>query len=279
MSDDFKIMPMMQTTNTFTTEVRGTQFTYYLTGPIEAPENYVDLCNILRTAGPQDEVIIRINSRGGFVSSERMIVNAIMESQANVKGFIEYDCMSAATGVFLACSAHGWGEHIQFMAHCAWWGSVGKNPDVKSQTEFGIKQMEEEIETTYAGLLSPEEISQCNSGKEFWFGAKELEERMLRFYDYHAEQGCGNEDCSDCNQEELPSIDSIIEDAVASGVEKAVGNLLKKYDLVEKPKKVSGKPKKPEVNLLPEVLKDIQGQASELFKDLVKPGSTVDLNC
>jgi ATP-dependent protease ClpP protease subunit len=185
MSEDFKIMPMMQATNTFTTEVRGTQFTYYLTGPIEAPENYVDLCNILRTAGPQDEVIIRINSRGGFVSSERMIVNAIMESQANVKGFIEYDCMSAATGVFLACSAHGWGEHIQFMAHCAWWGSVGKNPDVKSQTEFGIKQMEEEIETTYQGLLSPEEITQCNDGKEFWFGAKELEERMMRFYDYH----------------------------------------------------------------------------------------------
>lgn len=239
MSDDFKLLPMMQATNTFTTEVRGTQFTYYLTGPIEAPENYVDLCNILRTAGPQDEVIIRINSRGGFVSSERMIVNAILESQANVKGFIEYDCMSAATGVFLACSAHGWGEHIQFMAHCAWWGSVGKNPDVKSQTEFGIKQMEEEIETTYAGLLSPEEISQCNDGKEFWFGAKELEERMMRFYDYHAEQGCGDESCTDCNQDSMPSIDSVIETAVASGVEQGLAAVLKKYELVERPKKPS----------------------------------------
>ena len=51
MSEDFRIMPMMQTGgNTFTTEVRGTQHTYYLTGPIEAPENYVDLCNILRTS-------------------------------------------------------------------------------------------------------------------------------------------------------------------------------------------------------------------------------------
>lgn len=241
MSEDFKITPMMQTTNTFTTEVRGTQFTYYLTGPIEAPENYVDLCNILRTAGPQDEVIIRINSRGGFVSSERMIVNAIMESQANVKGFIEYDCMSAATGVFLACSAHGWGEHIQFMAHCAWWGSVGKNPDIKSQTEFGLKQMEEEIETTYAGLLNPQEIQQCNDGKEFWFGAKELGERMKNFYEYHEslEQGCNDPECTSCSADEEEPIDflDMIDERISAGVEKGLDKILKKYDLTLKPEK------------------------------------------
>lgn len=181
-----KIIPLMQPNNIFTTEVRGTQYTYYLTGPIEEPEKYVDLCNILRTSGPQDEVVIRINSRGGIVSSERMIVNAIRESEALVKAFIEYDCMSAATGIFLAAHEHGWGEHIQFMAHCSWWASYGKNPDIKSQTEFGIRQMEEEIETTYSGLLSPEEIQQCNDGKEFWFNAKELERRMMDYYEHQA---------------------------------------------------------------------------------------------
>ena len=276
MSDDFRIMPMMQTGgNTFTTEVRGTQHTYYLTGPIEAPENYVDLCNILRTAGPQDEVIIRINSRGGFVSSERMIVNAIMESQANVKGFIEYDCMSAATGIFLACSEHGWGEHIQFMAHCSWWGSVGKNPDVKSQTEFGIKQMEEEIETTYAGLMTPEEIAQCNDGKEFWFGAKELEVRMSNFYEYHAEKGCDDPNCQECSGEAPPSIDSIITDAVAEGIEKGLSELLKKYTLTEKEK-----PKKaPRVKSLTDVLKDSKASATEIFKDISPPGSSIELDC
>ena len=248
MSDDFKILPMMQSTNIFTTEVRGSQHTYYLTGHIEAPENYVDLCNTLRTAGQQDEVIIRINSRGGFVSSERMIVNAIMESQANVKGFIEYDCMSAATGVFLACSEHGWGEHIQFMAHCSWWSSVGKNPDVKSQTEFGIKQMEEEIETTYAGLMSPEEITQCNDGKEFWFGAKELEVRMGNFYEYHAEKGCDDPDCNTCcSNEEVTQAEATLEEfdfdvmissAVEKGVNMAMAKVYKKYDLTPKVAKV-----------------------------------------
>lgn len=212
-------IPMSPAKNIFTTEVRGTQHTYYLTGPITEPENYVDLCNILRTSGPQDEVIIRINSRGGNIASERMLVNALEECEANTVGFIEYDCMSAATGVFLACKQHGWGKHIQFMAHCSWWGAIGKNPDIKSQTEFGLKQMEEEIVATYTGLLEESELVACNDGKEFWFGAKELERRMENFYEYQKSLpcDCGNPECSasqsqleDENFEEMLSIDEII---------------------------------------------------------------------
>lgn len=224
MSDEFKFTPMIQQNNIFTTEVRGTQYTYYITGPITEPENYVDLCNILRSCSPQDEVIIRLNSRGGYVSSERMIVNAIQESQAMVRGFIEYDCMSAATGVFLACHSHAWGEHIQFMAHCSWWGAVGKNPDIKSQTEFGIKQMEEEIVSTYSGLLNEDELLACNDGKEFWFGAKELEERMLKYYEYKDSLpcDCGQADCKnpattdgEFEEEEPFDIKSLIKEALA----------------------------------------------------------------
>lgn len=235
MSED-TFIPMFSQKNIFTTEVRGQQHTYYLTGPITEPENYVDLCNILRSSGPQDEILIRINSRGGAVSSERMIVNAIQESQANVVGFIEYDCMSAATGVFLACKQHGWAEHIQFMAHCAFWGSVGKNPDVKSQTEFGIKQLEEEITSTYQGLLSPEELIQCNEGKEFWFGAKELERRMENFYEYRNSLpcDCGSPECMaqqemlDEDFEEMLSIDKIVENAVTRALEAHEKNKLQK---------------------------------------------------
>lgn len=228
MSEDF--IPMFSPKNIFTTEVRGSQHTYYLTGPITEPENYVDLCNILRSSGSQDEILIRINSRGGSVASERMIVNAVQESEANVVGFIEYDCMSAATGIFLACKQHGWAPHIQFMAHCAWWGAIGKNPDIKSQTEFGLKQMEEEIISTYSGLLDDRELELCNEGKEFWFGAKELERRMENFYEYQKSQpcDCGSEDCpqnqrlSALEQEEdfedMPSIDEIVEQAVTKAL-------------------------------------------------------------
>jgi ATP-dependent protease ClpP protease subunit len=221
---DEQLIPIFPQKNIFTTEVRGQQHTYYLTGPITEPENYVDLCNTLRSSSPQDEIIIRINSCGGHVSSERMIVNAIQESQANVKGFIEYNCMSAATGIFLACREHDRGEHIQFMAHCAWWGAIGKNPDIKSQTEFGLKQMEEEINSTYSGLLSPEELVLCNNGKEYWFGAQELDERMVNFYTYQKENSkvCNDPDCTSCGEGPEASLESIIQEAVQKGVQAAL---------------------------------------------------------
>ena len=261
MSDDMKIIPMMQQSNMFTTEVRGQQHTFYITGPIGQPEEYIELCNTLRTCSPQDEVIIRLNSRGGLVSSERMIVNAVRESQATVRGFIEYDCMSAATGIFLACHIHGWAEHIQFMAHCSWWGAIGKNPDIKSQTEFGLRQMEEEIEATYTGLLSPEEIIQCNEGKEFWFGAKELEERMGSYYEYLESQGCGDSECPGCSAEpeEMETVDLLIEKAVESGVNKALDKLMKKYSLVEKEKVPSKKTAKAleQAKVIKEAHKDV----------------------
>jgi ATP-dependent protease ClpP protease subunit len=227
MSED-TFIPMFPPKNIFTTEVRGQQHTYYLTGPITEPENYVDLCNILRSSGPQDEILIRINSSGGSVATERMICNAIQESEANVVGFIEYACMSAATTVFLACKQHGWGPHIQFMIHCAWWSSFGKTPDIKSHTEFAHKQMEEEITSTYKGLLSDEELIQCNEGREFWFGAKELGTRMENFYEYQKSLpcDCGSPDCQagmpledEEDYDNMPTLESIVENAVAKALD------------------------------------------------------------
>jgi len=223
-------VPFFQPKNIFTTEVRGQQHTYYLTGPITEPENYVDLCNILRSSGPQDEILIRINSSGGSVATERMVCNAIEESEANVVGFIEYACMSAATGIFLSCKQHGWAPHIQFMVHCAWWSSYGKTPDIKSHTDFASKQMEEEITAIYSGLLDEDELKSCNDGKEFWFGAKELERRMESFYEYRQSLPCpcGDPSCGSStegpeeNEEDfdnMPTLEDMISSAVASGIE------------------------------------------------------------
>lgn len=252
MSEDF--IPMFSPKNIFTTEVRGSQHTYYLTGPITEPENYVDLCNILRSSGPQDEIIIRINSVGGSVFTERMICNAIAESEANVVGFIEYACMSAATTVFLACKQHAWGPHIQFMIHCAWWSSYGKTPDIKSHTDFALEQMKEEIIATYSGMLSEDELIQCNEGKEFWFGAKELERRMENFYEYQKSQpcDCGSDDCpqnqrlatleQEENFEDMPSIDEMVEQAVTKALiayDKQKDEAAKKLARKSKPKPVN----------------------------------------
>ena len=97
--------------------------------------------------------------------------------------------------------------------------------------------MEEEINTTYSGLLSSEELQQCNDGKEFWFGAKELEERMMKYYEYldslDEEYSCG--EC-DLDNDDDPKLDlfSMIKTAVREVMDEAT----------EKPKRPSSKTKK-----------------------------------
>ena len=133
------------------------------------------------------------------------------------------------------------------MAHCSWWGSVGKNPDIKSQTEFGLKQMEEEINTTYSGLLSPEELQQCNDGKEFWFGAKELEERMMNYYEYldSLDEECSCGECGLDNDPEATEGGFDLKDLIKQAVNEALAER-EAVKTTDKPaKRPSAKTKKP----------------------------------
>lgn len=238
MSDDFKLMPMIQQNKTFTTEFRGVRYDYYLTGPIGAAEDYLDLCNILRSASAQDEVIIRINCPGGSVNTGNMIINAINESEANVIGFIESECGSMATFIFLACHTWGVSEAAEFFAHTCSYGAWGKEHENFTQAEFLRKQQHKMTRKRYADFLDEDQIDRLLLGQDVYLDADEIMERLNTYAEARDSEGCGDPDCEGCSleQESMPSIDSIIEDAVASGVEKAVGNLLKKYDLIEKPK-------------------------------------------
>ena len=239
--EEMKIMPLLQQNKTFTTEFRGVRYDYYLTGAIGDPEDYLDLCNILRSAGSQDEVVIRINSQGGQVRTGNMIINAINESDATVIGFIESDCASMATYIFLACDTWGVSEAAEFMAHTCSYGAWGKENENFSQMEFMRRQQHKMIRTRYKDFLDEIQIETILSGGDIYLDADEIMER-LGSYSEARKQAC---DCPECQSlgegDESLDLMAIIEQNVAEGVEKALGNILKKYDLVEKPKPVRKK--------------------------------------
>ena len=149
---------MLQQNKTFTTEFRGVRYEYYLTGVIGDPEEYLDLCNILRSASSQDEVIIRFNTPGGQVRTGNMIINAINESEATVVGFIESDCGSMGTYIFLACHTWGVSEAAEFFCHTCSSGSYGKEHETYEQAVFLRKQQHKLMRKRYANFLTEEEI-------------------------------------------------------------------------------------------------------------------------
>ena len=129
-NSDFDILPMLpmsdMSSRLLRKEMVSTLYEYYLVDDIGEPSEYIELCDVLRSASPNDEVIIRFNSDGGLLSTGDMIINAINESQAHVHGYIEHACGSMATMIFLACHSWSLSETAEFFVHSASGGTVGE---------------------------------------------------------------------------------------------------------------------------------------------------------
>lgn len=239
--EEMKIMPMMQQNKTFTTEFRGVRYDYYLTGAIGDPEEYLDLCNILRTAGPQDEVIIRFNTPGGQVRTGNMIINAISESEATVVGFIESDCGSMGTYIFLACDTWAVSEAAEFFAHTCSYGTFGKESECFSQMEFMRKQQHKMIRKRYSNFLDEQQIETILLGGDIYLDSDEIMERLVGYAEARQAEGCGDENCTECGEQSEDSPFSI-QDMIKEAVTEAISDLRKDFDFVPKQKPTS-KPK------------------------------------
>lgn len=163
----------------------ATSYDYYLTGEIGEPQAYVDLCDILRNALPEDEITIRINSDGGLVSTGNQIINAIKASEAYVRGYIESSCGSMATMVFLACHAWAVSENAEFFIHTSSGGLFGKESETYAQSMFLRKKTQKMLTKAYSGFLSDAEIAKVLEGTDMYFDSEDVLERLDRFVAFH----------------------------------------------------------------------------------------------
>jgi ATP-dependent protease ClpP protease subunit len=269
MSDDMKILPMFQQNKTFTTEFRGVKYEYYLTGAIGAAEDYLDLCNILRSSTSQDEIVIRINCPGGSVNTGNMIINAIFESEANVVGFIESECGSMATFIFLACDTWGVSEAAEFFCHTCSYGNWGKEHECFAQAEFLRKQQHKMTRKRYSNFLDDDQIERLLLGQDVYLDADEIMDRLELYAEARDSQGCGDPNCEGCSQEPevQETVDDLIAEAVDVGITKALDKLMKKYVLTEK-EVVSKAPSKKTAKALEQakVIKEAHKELDEKLK-------------
>lgn len=242
-----KIVPLLQPSKVFATEVRGVRYDYYLTGPIGDAEDYIDLCNILRTATQQDEVIIRINSGGGQVATGNMIINAINESEANVIGFIESDCGSMATYIFLACHSWAVSDAAEFFAHTCSYGSWGKEHENFAHAEFLRKQQHKMARKRYKYFLTEEEIDRILAGQDVYLDADEIMERLPEYSEMREIEFMESQDVENSEKIEHKSLDELIADAVESTLHKVLDQrAAKEKKAAQKAKKASVATKKQE---------------------------------
>ena len=159
-------------------------YEYYLVGEITEEENYLDLCDALRSCSPQDDFIIRISSGGGLLSTANMIINAIKDSPANVHGYIEHNAGSAASLIYLACNNWSMSEDAELFVHTSSGGTFGKESETYEASVFYRKKLHKMMRKSYAGFLTESEIDQVLKGTDFYFDAEDISERLDNMVEY-----------------------------------------------------------------------------------------------
>lgn len=156
----------------------------FIDDDIGDPPMYRDVIHCLATCGDNDMVNILINSGGGRTDSVWQIIEAMKGCNGEVVATVIGAAYSAAS--MLACMAPECyiADSAEFMLHTAHYGSIGTVPNVKGQTDFATKQINKLLDLSYTGFLTPKELEDLKSGREYWFNAEEARERMERRYSH-----------------------------------------------------------------------------------------------
>jgi ATP-dependent protease ClpP protease subunit len=149
----------------------------YLTGAIEEPYHYNEMCYLLDTAEENTTVDIYLNTPGGIIDSAFMITNAIKNSKAKVIGHLSGTVASAGTLISMACDELDLTPHLSFMIHNYSGGMAGKGHEMKARQKFTDDHLNDAFKYYYSGFLSDEEMEKVIEGTDLWMGTDEVTER------------------------------------------------------------------------------------------------------
>jgi ATP-dependent protease ClpP protease subunit len=153
-------------------------YEFYLSGCITGPEDYIEWFNTIRSAGPQDEVKIYINSSGGDLNTALQFMRVLSETQATVICSVEGSCMSAATMIFLCADVFEVTPHSLFMFHNYSGGIFGKGGEIYDQAVFEREWSKQFLQHIYKNFLTSKEIDSLLENKDLWLHSEEVSNRV-----------------------------------------------------------------------------------------------------
>ena len=151
---------------------------FYLSGNIEDPSEYIAWFELMRNAGEHDVIQININSYGGDLFTAIQFMRAIADTQAHVICSVEGACMSAATMIFLCADTFEVSEHSMFMFHNYSSATFGKGGEMFDNIIHERKWSEHLLNRVYDGFLNKEEIASLLHNKDIWMDGEEVLKRL-----------------------------------------------------------------------------------------------------
>lgn len=256
---DFKFGAMPQKSNLFCTEgVDGNfMYDYYLIGPIEASSSeYVEMMQCLRSLSPNDVFVIHVNCCGGSVHAGEQILSAMKDSEGYIVASIEGEASSMATQICLHSDEVVISDGSMFLVHNLSAGAIGNFTSIEDTTAY-LKSLNNHLAELYSTLLTPEELSRVQHGRDVTLFAAEVRKRLETF-EYPRRKM--RED-RECGEEQSFSLEEMIKQAVAEGI---------KQHEAEKAKKEAKARKASERKPSPKLEKALE-QAKEIRENFEKP--------
>lgn len=158
-------------------DVENKNIKVYLTGAIDEPHNYNEMCYLLGAADTDTRVDIYLNTPGGIIDSAFMIANSILNSNALVVAHLSGTVASAGTLISMACDEVLPTPHLSFMIHNYSGGMAGKGHEMKARQKFTDDHLNEAFKSFYSGFLTDEEMERVIEGTDLWMGTEEVIER------------------------------------------------------------------------------------------------------
>lgn len=156
----------------------GVLYQFYLNNEITRNDVYVDMIQQIRMAQAEDDVFIYLNNRGGLVDTGIQIINAFDECQGVVHTVIDGIAASIAAVIWLAGHQRTVLNHGSLMLHNFSAGVSGKGHEIL-ETVMGYNSYILEMFKMYTTpFLTDEEYAKMIDGKDYWFSANQIKERL-----------------------------------------------------------------------------------------------------
>jgi ATP-dependent protease ClpP protease subunit len=165
---------------------------FFIHGPIEGSEDYIDLLDALYNATPTDVIIHHLNTPGGYLDTAVEIIHAIAQTEATVVGSADGQVASAGSLILFAYHTFVLGEFCEVMLHDGSGGSWGKINENLKAAEHTSQRIANIYHKVYGRFFPEEEVQAILDGADLYLSAEDVE-LLIELAIESAEEEVGDE--------------------------------------------------------------------------------------
>jgi len=163
-------------------DVKGWVHTVRLYGEIGPPEAYEDLFEVLGNSTPQDDIVVHINTLGGYLDTAVSLVEAMRNCKGVITTIAEGNVASAGSLLFFSGHQLVVGDFAEVLLHDASIGGLGgKFNEIERRSKSSKKTISNLYHNVYGPYFSKKKINKVLKGHDKYLDASELKAVLDKF--------------------------------------------------------------------------------------------------